>query len=276
MELNRKVLSACGKTLKHLFLITASIVCIFPFYWMVVGATNTSANITKGTLLFGPEFFNNIKGLLEDGNNIFQAFGNTAVITVIQCVLVIFICSLAGYGFEKYRSKVRDRLFSVFLLTMMIPFAAIMIPLFNLMFDFSLIDTKLSVIVASLSNTFLIFFFRQSFKSFPTEIMEAARIDGAGELFIFFRIAIPPMKSTFAAAFIYAFMKEWNNYLWPLITLQSKESQTLTLFVSSLSSAYYVDYGKLMVAVVIATLPTVVVFMTMQKHFVQGILGSSK
>jgi lactose/L-arabinose transport system permease protein len=242
---------------------------------MIVGATNKSKEITKGKLLFGTEFFNNLNAVQATAD-IFKSIQNTSIITLVQVPLVLLVCAMAGYGFEKYPSKVRNKLFSLFLLTMMIPFAAIMIPLFNFMFDAGLIDTKLSVIIAALSNTFLIFFFRQSFKALPNEIIEAARIDGASEIRIFFKIAAPPMKSTFAAGFIYAFMKEWNNYLWPLLTLQSNENKTLTLFISSLSSAYYVDYGQILVSVVIATLPTILIFMTMQKHFVAGILGASK
>lgn len=253
----------------------SSLFCLFPFYWMIVGATNPSKEITKGKLMFGNYFLQNLDGV-QMNDNIFRAIGNTSLITLIQVPLALLICSMAGYGFEKYHNKIRDKLFNVFLLTMMIPFAAIMIPLFNMMFNTNLIDTRLSVIVTALANTFLIFFFRQSFKALPDEIIEAARIDGASEIMIFFRIAIPPMKSTFAAGFIYAFMKEWNNYLWPLITLQSSKNKTLTLFISNLSSAYYVDYGQIMVAVVIATIPTVIIFMTMQKHFVAGILGANK
>ncbi len=259
----------------HAFLMVSSLICLFPFYWMVVGATNQSKDITKGKLVFGTEFLNNFHAVQANAD-IFKSILNTVVITGVQVPLVLLVCSMAGYGFEKYQSKARNRLFSMFLLTMMIPFAAIMIPLFNFVFDMGLIDTKLSVVIAALSNTFLIFFFRQSFKALPNEIIEAARIDGASEIGIFFRIAIPPMKSTFAAGFIYAFMKEWNNYLWPLLTLQSPENKTLTLFLSSLSSAYYVDYGQILVSVVVATLPTIVIFMTMQKHFVAGILGASK
>lgn len=262
-------------TLIHIFLMISSFFCLFPFYWMIVGATNQSKDITKGKLLFGAEFTNNLNAV-QATSDIFKAIGNTAVITLIQVPIVLLVCSMAGYGFEKYPNKIRDKLFNVFLLSMMIPFAAIMIPLFNMMFGMNLLDTRISVIIAALSNTFLIFFFRQSFKSLPNEIIEAARIDGANEIKIFFRIALPPMKSTFAAGFIYAFMKEWNNYLWPLLTLQSSENKTLTLFISNLSSAYYVDYGQILVSVVIATLPTIVIFMTMQKHFVAGMLGASK
>jgi lactose/L-arabinose transport system permease protein len=260
---------------KHIFLVLCAFLSIFPFFWMIIGATNASKEITKGVLMPGANFFKNLSGLQQTGD-IFLSIGNTAIITLLQVSLALLICSTAGYGFEKYPNRIRNRLFSIFLLTMMIPFAAIMIPLFNMMSNLDLIDTKISVIIISLSNTFLIFFFRQSFKSFPTEIIEAARIDGAGEFYIYFRIVVPAMRATFAAALIYAFMKEWNNYQWPLLTLQSSASRTLTLFISNLSSAYYVDYGQIMAAVLIATLPTIIVFMTMQRQFVAGIIGSVK
>jgi lactose/L-arabinose transport system permease protein len=260
---------------KHAFLLAVSLISIFPFFWMIIGATNDSKEITKGVLTPGTNFLQNLAGLQQTGN-IFHSILNTAIITLLQVSLALLICSMAGYGFDKYPNKIRNRLFSLFLLTMMIPFAAIMIPLFTMMSGLNLIDTKLSVIIVSLSNTFLIFFFRQSFKSFPMEIVEAARIDGSGEFYIYFRIVVPAMRATFAAALIYAFMKEWNNYQWPLLTLQSSASRTLTLFISNISSAYYVDYGQIMAAVLIATIPTIIIFMTMQKQFVAGIIGSVK
>jgi lactose/L-arabinose transport system permease protein len=260
---------------KHIFLMVFALVSIFPFFWMIIGATNDTKEITKGILIPGANFLKNLAGLQQTGN-IFHAIMNTAGITLFQISLALLICSMGGYGFAKYPNKIRNRLFGIFLLTMMIPFAAIMIPLFSMMSGLDLIDTKISVIIVSLSNTFLIFFFRQSFKSFPMEIIEAARIDGSGEFYIYFRIVVPSMRATFAAALIYAFMKEWNNYQWPLLTLQSSGSRTLTLFISNLSSAYYVDYGQIMAAVLIATIPTIIIFMTMQKQFVAGIIGSVK
>jgi lactose/L-arabinose transport system permease protein len=271
MAIKRNIAVVC----KHVFLLVFTLLSIFPFFWMIVGSTNDTKEITKGVLVPGANFFKNLAGLQQTGN-IFHSIANTAVITMFQSALALVICSMAGYGFEKYPNRARERLFGIFILTMMIPFAAIMIPLFTMMSNINLIDTKISVIIVSLSNTFLIFFFRQSFKAFPTEIIEAARIDGSGEFYIFFRIVIPSMRSTFAAALIYAFMKEWNNYQWPLLTLQSTANRTLTLFISNLSSAYYVDYGQIMTAVLIATIPTVILFMTMQKQFVAGIIGSIK
>jgi len=158
----------------------------------------------------------------------------------------------------------------------MIPFAAQMIPLFKMMNAFNLIDNHLAIILPNISMPFLIFFFRQNFKAFPNELIEAARIDGLNEFQIFFKIVLPSMKSTVAAGAIYSFMKQWNNYLWPLIILQTNQQKTLTLFISSLSSAYFVDYGPLMLSIVLSTLPVIVIFITMQKQFVEGIVGTSK
>lgn len=196
--------------------------------------------------------------------------------TLIYTFISILICSMAGYGFEKYRSKGKNIVYSLFLFSMMIPFSAQMIPLFKMASKANMLNSHTAVILPTLAMPFLVFFFRQSFQSYPTELIEAARIDGANEFTIFFRLVMAPMKSTFAAGAIYAFMKQWNNYLWPLIVIQTNEKKTFTLLLSSLASAYYVDYGQLMLAIVLATIPIIIVFLTMQKQFVEGIVGSSK
>lgn len=270
-----KLKNIISKIFIYTFLSIIAFMSIFPFYWLVVGSTNNTTDITKGKMTFGNELITNFKKLMEM-SNIEVAFVNTVKITVFTTLLALFVTSLAAYGFEKFKSPGKERVYTVFLLSMMIPFASIMIPLFRLMVKLNLLDSHLAVIIPAIATPFLIFFFRQSFKAFPTEIVEAARIDGAGEFRIFWRIVIPAMKSTYAAAAIYAFMAQWNNYLWPLIILQSEEQKTLTLVISSLSSAYFVDYGMLMLGIVIATLPIIIIFLTMQKQFVKGMIGSSK
>jgi len=259
----------------YTFLSIAAFLSLFPFAWIVIGATNTTTDITSGKLLPGGEFLHNLKTLMA-GTNIFQAFFNTTRITLIATILTLVITSVAAYGFEKYKSTVREGIYKMFLLSMMVPFAALMIPLFRLIVRIGLIDSYWGIILPSITSAFLVFFFRQSFKAVPSEMIEAARIDGAGELTIFFKIVCPPMKSTFAAASIIVFMTHWNNFLWPLIVLQSVENKTLTLVISSMSSAYFVDYGAIMLAIIIATLPVVIIFLTMQKQFVEGMVGSSK
>lgn len=270
-----KIANKVQSIFTYIFLIIVAFLSLFPFYWIMVGATNTTVDIAQGKLGFGGELFHNLEKLTAVGN-IKQAFINTTIITLIYCVFVLFVSSLAAYGFEKFQSKWKDRIYGVLILIMMVPFAAQMIPLFQMIAKVGLINSYFAIIIPGGASIFLIFFFRQSFKSFPTETIESARIDGASEFTIFLRIVVPPMKSVFAAGAIWAFMSQWNNYLWPLIILQSETSKTLTLFISTISSAYVIDYGQLMLAIVIATLPVIIIFLLLQKQFVEGITGSSK
>lgn len=261
--------------INYVFLTIVSLISIFPFYWMIVSATNNRKDIITGKLTFGSELINNLNMLL-DMTNIFQAFINTTKITLITMVISLLVSSMAGYGFAKFASKGKERFYSLFLLSMMIPFAATMIPLFQLVAKMGLVDNHWAIILPGSISIFLIFFFRQNLSTYPTEIIEAARLDGANEFTIFFKMVVPSMKSTFAAAAIWSFMNNWNNFMWPLISLQSDGQKTLTLVLSSLSSAYFVEYGALMVAIVIAIAPVIVVFLTMQKYFVAGVIGSNK
>lgn len=138
------------------------------------------------------------------------------------------------------------------------------------------INSLFVVIVPSICTAFLIFFFRQNIKAFPKEIVEAARIDGLSELGIFFKVYVPSAKNTYAAAAIITFMNSWNNYLWPLVALQSPDKRTIPLVLSAMGASYTPDYGMMMCGIVIATLPTAAIFFIMQKQFVQGMLGSIK
>jgi lactose/L-arabinose transport system permease protein len=175
-----------------------------------------------------------------------------------------------------FKSKARDRIYSLVLLTLMVPFGALMIPLFMMMAKTGLINTHIAIMLPTVASAFIIFYFRQSTKAFPTELRDAAKVDGLKEWQIFLYIYVPVMRSTYAAAFVIVFMTNWNNYLWPLIVLQSNETKTITLVVSSLASAYYPDYGVVMIGTILATLPTLFVFFVMQRQFVQGMLGSVK
>ncbi len=183
---------------------------------------------------------------------------------------------IAAYGFEKYPSKARDRVFGVLLLTMIIPQIALVIPMFRMFAFFQLLNTHAAIILPGIMSVFIIFFMRQNFKMFPTEIMEAARVDGAGEFHIFLRIVTPSMQATYASAAIYLFIGQWNAYLWPLITILSDKGKTLPIAMASMMNAYTIEYGALMVIVCISVLPVLVLFLTMQKQFVAGLLGSVK
>lgn len=272
------------RILKYIFLSIASFVSIFPFFWMIVAATNRSVDVTRGTLLPGTYFMENAKKLLESDLNYLGAFKNSLFIAVATTSIAMVVSSAAGYAFEVYKTKARERLFNIILLSMMVPFAALMVPLFRLFSKFNGIgvlkgiglDKPGAVIIIAVATAFLIFFFRQNTKTFPKELIEAARIDGLGEFNIFLKIYMPTMKSTYAAAIVVTFMTSWNNYLWPLIALQSQKNRTLPMVIAAFGSSYTPDYGMIMTAVVIATIPTTIIFFLMQKQFVAGMTGSVK
>ena len=150
-----------------------------------------------------------------------QIFWNTTKVSLLGTFLTSVIASLAGYGFEIYQSKLRDKVYNLLLLTMMIPFAALMIPLFSMMAKANLLDTHWAVVLPSVASVYIIFYFRQCTKAFPKELLDAARVDGVKEWQIFVYVFFPVMRSTYAAAFIITFMANWNNFLWPLIVLQT-------------------------------------------------------
>lgn len=260
---------------KYIYIIIASFLSIFPFIWMMIGATNTSKDVGIGKLTFGSNLINNIQTVFQQ-SDIMRIFFNSLLIAVLSTLIGIFFSSMAGYAFEIFKSKIMDRIFAILILSMMIPFSAVMIPLFRMLSKANLINTYASVILPAAVTAFLIFFFRQNTQSFPKELIEAARVDGYGEHQIFFKIYMPSMKSTYAAAGIITFMASWNNYLWPLIAINSNEKKTLPLIISFFSSAYTPDYGAIMVLLIIATIPTLLIFFLMQKHFVEGMVGSVK
>lgn len=253
----------------------AAFLSVFPFLWLIVGATNISPDILSGKTTPGHALFDNIVKLTQQVDLV-QLFYNSTKIAVISTILTLIVASLAGYGFEIFKSKFSERVFAGLLAMLSVPFAALMIPLFVTMAQLHLINTHTAVILPTVASIFVIFYFRQASKSFPMELRDAARVDGLREWQIFLFVYVPVMRSTYAAATIITFMASWNNYLWPLIVLQTNEMKTLTLAVASLLSAYVPDYGVVMVATTLATLPTLLIFFILQRQFVQGLLGSLK
>ena len=255
---------------------------------MLCGATNQSIDVVRGRLIPGTYLIENFKTLVDMQNlglAMFNSFRNAIVITVVT----LLICSIAGYGFEIYHDKGKDILMSILLLAMMLPFVAIMIPLFKMFTSWKLVNTWIALALPSISTPFMIMLFRQAARSFPSrhsagrpsrsfphDIIEAARLEGLSEIQIFFRMFIPVMKSTYGAAMTVTFMNAWNNYLWPTIILQDSKAITMPMLVANLKSGYSVDYGMLMLGVLICTLPTAIIFLCLQKSFANGITGAVK
>ena len=263
------------KILAHAVLILASFLSVFPLYYMLCGATNTSIDVVRGKLIPGTYLVENFKSLVAN-QNLGLAMINSFRNAILMTIITLLVCSIAGYGFEIYHDKAKDAVFTVLLTAMMIPFAAIMIPMFRMFSQLKMVNTMAAFMLPSISTPFMIMMFRQASRSFPHDIIEAARLDGLSETGIFFRMYMPTMKSTYAAATIITFMNAWNNYLWPKVILQNNDSITMPMLVANLLGGYTVDYGVLMLGVFICTIPTAVIFFCFQKSFTEGITGAVK
>ena len=259
----------------YIFLIIVSFFSVFPFYWMISAATNNTIDVARGRLLFGTEALTNYNNLLAN-TSLYRSLGNSFKYSIAQTILALFICSLAGYGFEIYHDKAKDKLFGVLLLSMMVPQIATMIPLFKMISKVHLVNTVWGFILPAVSTVFLIMMFRQNSRNFPVDILEAARIDGLTEFAIFFKMYMPVMKASYAAAAVITFMNAWNAYLWPKAILNTNEAQTMPMLIANISSGYTTDYGMLMMGVLFCSIPTMIVFFVLQKQFAEGITGAVK
>lgn len=259
----------------YIFITIVALLSAFPLVWMVIACTNKSIDVIAGKLTVGFSLVENYKNLLKV-EPVWRFFWNSCKYAILTTILALVVCSIAGYAFEIFHDRAKDILFTILLLTMMIPFVALLVPLFQMFSKASLLNSTLGFILPSISTPFLIMMFRQSAKSFPTEIIEAARIDGLNEVQIFITMFIPTMKSTYAAATIITFMGAWNNYMWPKVIMSENNSQTMPMMISNITSGYLTDYGMLMLAVLLTTLPTAIVFFVLQKSFAEGITGAVK
>ena len=263
------------KFFMYLILSIASIVSVFPLYYMFCASTNKSVDVIAGKLIPGTYLIENYKALIANQNlglALWNSFRNATVLTVL-CLL---ICSIAGYGFEIYHDKGKDVVFTILLTAMMIPFAAIMIPMFRMFSTLKMVNTMTAFMLPSIATPFMIMMFRQASRSFPHDIIEAARIDGLSEVGIFFRMFIPTMKSTYAAAAVITFMNAWNSYLWPKGIMTDNKAMTMPMLIANLITGYVTDYGMLMCGVLFCSIPTMVVFFVLQKQFAEGITGAVK
>ena len=259
----------------YIFLAIVSLISVFPFYWMIMAATNNYVDVSKGKLTFGTYAAENFRNLISQ-QPLGLAMKNSFIYAISVTVICLFICSLAGYGFEIYHDKWKDRLFSVLLLAMMIPQVATMIPLFRMFSKAGLLNTVLAFFLPMISTPFMIMMFRQNSRAFPVDIVEAARIDGLSEIKIFFQMYMPVMKSTYAAAAVITFMNAWNSYLWPKVIMTDNKAMTMPMLIANLITGYVTDYGMLMCGVLFCSIPTMIVFFVLQKQFAEGITGAVK
>jgi len=268
--------------LLYVLIFVLAIACIVPFYIMIVNGSRTNEQIMKGiTLIPGSNVIGNIKTILiiTENINFFLGFLNSAIVAISATALSIYIASLTAFGFVFYEFPLKKVFFGFIMASMMIPAQLGLIGLWDLMLKFNLLDNLLALILPAVAAALVVYFLRQYIRSvLPEYIIQAARIDGAHDLSIFHRIALPIMSPGIATMAIFAFVFNWNNFLWPLVVLTTTDNYTIPLMIAQLNSSLYArDSGAIYLAVALSIFPIIVVFAFLQRFLITGVsFGSLK
>jgi ABC-type glycerol-3-phosphate transport system permease component len=263
--------------LMYAFLIAVSLFMILPFIWMVSTSLKPPDEIFAiPPIIISPNSSLNAYVYLQEQYNILGIVKNTFVIALSATILRLFFCALGGYGFAKFKFPGQGALFAFLLGTMVIPSAVTLIPVYIIMRDLKWIDTFWPLIIPGAANAFGIFFMRQYIMSVSNELMDAARIDGAGEFTIFWRIILPIIAPGLTSLGLIFFMGSWNDFIGPLIYLKSPENFTLPLIIRSLVGPVgRTVYDVQMATSVISLIPLLIIFLIFQRRFVEGITAGA-
>ena len=270
----RRTRTRVGLALRVVVAVVVSVVMAFPLWVMVVTALS-------GQSVFSTELDLLPRNItLANFARVFTAwpigqwFSNSVTVTALTTIISVIVSVMAGYGFAKLRFPAKTPLFLLLLSTMMIPTQAILVPQFRLVNALGLVGTFWAVIIPGAAATFGIFLARQFMIAIPTELIEAAKIDGAGPVRIFWSIVLPLSKPLLAVLTLLSLMYQWNDFLWPLIVLRDPSLYTLPIGLQFLQGQYQTDYGALMAMTLITVGPLIVLFLVFQRWFVQGFATS--
>lgn len=269
----------------YIILVTIAFVSIAPFYVMIVNSTRSSQEINRGpTLIPGDSLEENWTNLLygkrdpetglrSGGINIPRGFINSLVVALSATLLAAYFSAVTAYGFAMYRFPGRGLLFAAVLAVIMLPPTIMLVGLFKLMIGIGLYNTRLALILPAIASPYVVFFLRQYAKSVVNRsLLEAARIDGAGEFQIFNKIAFPLMMPGVATMSIFTFLAQWNNYLVPLTLLNSQEKYTLPLLIQQLNTTTYQrDFGAMYLGIALSVVPIIIAFAFLSRYLVSGI-----
>jgi len=251
----------------YIILVVAAFCSLFPIYYVFCKASGGNTDFTLGMPTIGSQLIPNISMILYR-TDFLRCLLYTLKYVLVQTGMTLILCSMAGYGFEIYHDKGKDFVFRFVLVAMMLPFTALMVPLFLMASKFELINTVVAMIAPFIASPLIILLFRQSARAFPMELLEAARLDGLKEPFVFLRIFLPNMKSTLASAMIITFLNAWNSYQWPRIIMVNEDLVPMTVYLTLM------EKGDVMTLVLLNMVPALVVFYGFQKFFVQGMQGA--
>lgn len=268
----QKVSRTMTRTVIYLILVGGAITMVVPFIWMISTALKTNLEVFTFPPTFIPEVpqwnnFTDIFDIVPYG----RWFLNSIFITLVQTILYLFVASLAAFVFARLRFPGRDTIFLLYLATLMIPGEVTLIPKFILMKELHLIDTYAAVILPGVFNAYGVFLLRQFFLTLPESLEEAAILDGASYFGIYRMIILPLSGPALATLAIFAFMGAWNDFLWPLIVINTDIMKPLSVGLASFHGLYETNWPYLMAASTLALIPIVLVFVFAQRYFVEGI-----
>jgi multiple sugar transport system permease protein len=260
-------------------LVLGSLAFLLPFYFIVNGSLKTNSEVEAGNFTSLPKNLSDVQwsnypdALAADRMNFWPALANTVVITTLCMAGQIISCSLVGFGFARFRFRGRSILFMVMLSTMMLPAQITMIPVFILFRSLGMIDSFWPLVIpAWLASPFFVFMFRQFFAQIPEELVEAARMDGASHWRVYWQLMLPLSGPVIAIVAIYTFLNAWNDFMGPLIYLNSTENRTLALALNGFKGQFgAMEAHHLMAASVVCMLPCVVLFFAAQRYFVESV-----
>ena len=255
----------------HAILLAIVFTSVMPFVWMFFGSFKSYVELTSGESLV-PQVWtvDNYRAIIFRAN-FPQAFWNSTLVSLVVTGCVVLTSAAAAYVFAKYRFWGKEQLFIVILSTMMVPFAVVLVPLYVTIADIGLYNKLGAVIVPVLFSTFGIFLMRQFLEGIPSDLIDAGRIDGASEWWIFSRIIIPLSTAPMAALAIFTFLFNWDNFLWPSVVLTSPRSQTLPLVLAGLRSLYLERYDMWSAGSMLTVAPVMLLYAVAQKQFIRGI-----
>ena len=258
-------------TSKYLLLTVGAVVMLTPLAWMVLASFKTLPEILTFPPTFLPEQVNldNYRAVFDRADFV-RYFLNSVIIAVISVASVLLTSSMAGYAFAKFSFPGRDALFVVVLATLMIPFQVRVIPLYVLASDLRLLNTFPGMVLPTLADAFGIFLMRQYFMSIPSDLIESARVDGAGELRIFFGIVLPLARPALSALTIFTLVVSWESFLWPLLVASTPDMYTLPLGLAQFAGRFVDRTDYQMAAATMTILPILIAFLFMQKRFIEG------
>ncbi|HET9170000.1 MAG TPA: carbohydrate ABC transporter permease [Actinospica sp.] len=258
--------------LVHAVLLLGVLLSLFPFYWTVVLATNNTSDVYRDPpkLVFGSELFVNIRNMLSN-IDFFGSMFNTLIVALCTTALVLFLDSLAAFTFAKYDFPGKRALFGLLLLTFMLPMQLALIPEFEIMVKLNWVGDLRALIIPAAANAFGIFWMRQyTAGAVPSELLEAARLDGCGFFRQYWHVCLPIIRPGLAFLGIYTFVGAWNDYIWPLIVLVNPNRITLQVALAQLNTAHGADYSMIMAGALLALVPVVLVFVVFARQFMAG------